>query len=401
MEIVSDTPFLLDLHSHSRDGSDDAGATVEGYLKWISARRQRGYKIDGFVLTEHRNFDLNLDYSALGEKYGVTVLRAIEVETDIGHVLVYGVNDAFLKQFDVTNVSLPYADVFTAAYDLGLVAVGAHAGRPGIGVVSHYEQRQVSLKPIGILEVLNGGSSPEENRRARELAEANGIKGIGGSDAHFVSAIGQSLTAFNSPIKSIEQLVEALRSGEFGPVTADEMREGAEARAAGVSDSSGQIQRSEEGMEGELEFDRESIGREVPGGNVTITKEQILAYCQALGDTNPLYTDEEAAAKGPHGALIAPPTLLTTLAAGGRTDPGVTFGNLQILGGTRIDWAHPVRAGDTIGAISTVADVYQKTGRSGHMVFVVTRTRYINQDGVEVGSMDTSIVRRNAAARTD
>ncbi len=168
---MTDQEFLLDLHSHSRDGSDDAGATVEGYLKWIVARRARGYHIDGFVLTEHRTWDKTRDYSELAKKYDVVVLRGCEVETDIGHVLVYGVNDAFLERIDITNVALPYEQVFRTADELGLIAIGAHAGRPSIGVVEHYEKRQVSLAPIPALEVLNGGSNPEENRKARELAE--------------------------------------------------------------------------------------------------------------------------------------------------------------------------------------------------------------------------------------
>lgn len=397
---MADQEFLLDLHSHSRDGSDDAGATVEGYCKWIAARRDRGYRIDGFVLTEHRTWDNTRDYSDLAKKYDVVILRGCEVETDIGHVLVYGVNDAFLERIDIANVALPYQDVFKAADELGLIAIGAHAGRPGIGVVGHYEQRQVALEPIPALEILNGGSSPEENRRAKELAEAHNIRGIGGSDAHFVSAIGQCLTAFSHPIHTVEELVTALRSGEYRPVTANEVRDGSTTH--GVSDSSGHMQASE-GVtaSAELEFDRESIGREVQGQTVTITKEMILAYCKAVNDTNPLYTDEAAAKAGPYGALIAPPTLLTTLVTGARTDPGVTFGNMQVLAGTRIDWVGPVRAGDTVSAVSSVAEVYQKTGRSGPMVFVVTRTRYVNQEGAEVGSMDTSIVRRQAQARAE
>ncbi len=395
---MTDQEFLLDLHSHSRDGSDDAGATVEGYLKWIVARRARGYHIDGFVLTEHRTWDKTRDYSELAKKYDVVVLRGCEVETDIGHVLVYGVNDAFLERNDITNVALPYEQVFRTADELGLIAIGAHAGRPSIGVVEHYEKRQVSLAPIPALEVLNGGSNPEENRKARELAEANNIRGIGGSDAHFVSAIGQCLTAFKHPIHTVEELVAALRAGDYRPVTANEMRDGV--TTEGVSDSSGQMLASDSAM-GDLEFDHDSIGRESQGKTLTITKEQILAYCKAVNDTNPLFTDEEAAKAGPYGTLIAPPTLLTTLIGGGQTDPGLKFGNMQVLGGSRIDWKGIVRAGDTVSAVTSVAEVYQKTGRSGAMVFVVTRTRYINQDGAEVGSMDTSIVHRQAQARAE
>src|SRR5690606_22902710 len=109
---VSDGATYLDLHVHSSDGSDDAGGTVEGYLKWVQAKRGQGYRIDGFVVTEHRRYDPAVDYTELAARYDAVVLRGVEVETDVGHVLVFGVTPAFLEAFDVSRVGLPYAEVF-------------------------------------------------------------------------------------------------------------------------------------------------------------------------------------------------------------------------------------------------------------------------------------------------
>ncbi len=214
--------YYFDLHSHSTDASDDAGGTVEGYLKWIVARRKKGYKIDGIVLTEHRQYDPTVDYSALAEQYGVVVLKGAEVETDIGHVLAYGIDPRFTSQFDLSNVSLPYQDVFNAMYDYGGFAVGAHAGRARIGLEEHYRLRGVSVPPVKVVEQLNGGSNDEENGRALVFAKEHGLGRVGGSDAHFVSAIGRCLTAFRRPIRSVEDLVQELKSGEFFPVTVEQ-----------------------------------------------------------------------------------------------------------------------------------------------------------------------------------
>lgn len=214
--------WYLDLHAHSTDASDDAGGTVEGYLKWIVARRKKGYHIDGFVLTEHRHYDPTVDYSEIAAQYDVTVLRGAEVETDVGHVLVYGITEAFTSQFDLADVALPYADVFQAAVDTGGFAVGAHAGRPRIGLAEHVAERGISLDRVAAIEQLNGGSSDEENGRALELAEAHDLRCIGGSDAHFVSAIGRCMTSFARPIRTVEELVEQLREGEYHPVTVEQ-----------------------------------------------------------------------------------------------------------------------------------------------------------------------------------
>src|SRR5262249_24596308 len=41
----------------------------------------------------------------------------------------------------------------------------------------------------------------------------------------------------------------------------------------------------------------------------TLTREAIALYCKAVGETNPLYLDEDAAKAGPWGGLIAPPAI--------------------------------------------------------------------------------------------
>ena len=217
--------FYLDLHSHSTDASDDAGGTVEGYLKWIAARRKRGYHVDGFVLTEHRQFDPSVEYAALAERYEAVVLRGAEIETTAGHVLVYGISEQFARQFDLSAVTLPAAEVFRCARESGGFAVAAHAGRPGIGIAEHVANGH-ALDHVEAVEALNGGSSDVENGVGRELAEQHDLHRVGGSDAHYVSAIGRCMTAFARPIATIEALVEELAAGDYYPVTIEETVEG-------------------------------------------------------------------------------------------------------------------------------------------------------------------------------
>ncbi len=214
----------LDLHVHSTDASDDAGGTVEGYLKWIGARRKRGDRVDGIVLTEHRQFDPQVRYDALAERYDVVVLLGAELETDVGHMLVYGVTPALAQHFDFANVALPHRKLLSAVRDEGGMAVPAHAGRPRIGLWDYAERDAVEFDLVGAVESLNGGSSNEENSRAGQLAADRKLASIGGSDAHFVSAIGRCLTAFERPVVSIERLVEELRAGRMRALTAEQAR---------------------------------------------------------------------------------------------------------------------------------------------------------------------------------
>jgi predicted metal-dependent phosphoesterase TrpH len=218
--------MYLDLHCHSVS-SDDSRATVEQYLKWIQVLRKRGYTVDGIVLTEHRKFDFDKDYSQLAQQYGVTVLKGSELDTRYGHFLVYGVTEALAREIDFANVRMDARELMKAARHHNALAIPAHPGRFGIGLVDYMEQGE-EFGDVHIVERLNGGSRPGENERAAELCEKKGYLGTGASDAHLASHICACLTNFKAEIHSEQELVEALVSGEFRPVWLEETRNGAD-----------------------------------------------------------------------------------------------------------------------------------------------------------------------------
>ena len=204
------------MHCHSVS-SDDSRATVDQYLKWIQVQRKRGYVIDGIVLTEHRKFDGDEDYSTLAREQDVLVLRGSELDTLYGHFLVYGVTEGLLRAIDFSDVTMDPFRLMALAQEHGAVAIPAHPGRPGIGLCDFMENG-VQFPGVRIVETLNGGSRRGENERALDLAQKHGFVGIGGSDAHLVSSIGTCLTRFNSTIGDELELVAALLSGSYTPL---------------------------------------------------------------------------------------------------------------------------------------------------------------------------------------
>ncbi len=208
--------MYLDMHSHSVS-SDDSRATVEQYLKWIQVLRKRGHVVDGIVLTEHRKFDYDKDYSALANQYDVVVLKGSELDTRYGHVLVYGVTEPLTKDIDFGNVAMDTRELLKAARQHGAYAVPAHPGRFGIGLTEYIQQGE-TFDDVHIVERLNGGSRKGENERAWELCDDKGYLGVGGSDAHLTSHICTCLTRFEAKISNEADLVEALLSEQFQPV---------------------------------------------------------------------------------------------------------------------------------------------------------------------------------------
>ncbi len=214
--------MIIDMHVHS-DVSDDGMASVETYLRWI-ANVRRTHRIDGIVFTEHRLFNMEADYGALACQYDILILKGTEADTDCGHVLLYGVNEKILQDFDLKNVHLSGREIIEAMEAVGGIGIPSHPGRRYIGLVEYLEKGYDVGGHLRAVEQLNGGSSRQENAKAIQLVQDRNLFGIGGSDAHFVSAVGKYMTEFKHPIRTMHELVEQLYTGEYRPIALEEAR---------------------------------------------------------------------------------------------------------------------------------------------------------------------------------
>jgi acyl dehydratase len=128
---------------------------------------------------------------------------------------------------------------------------------------------------------------------------------------------------------------------------------------------------------------------------VAVTREMIRTFCEALGETNPLYTDDEAAKRGPWGGLVAPPSFAVTFRNGRHFFQHVPrFGRAGFDAGKDVEFVNPLRPGDKVTLSSHVKEIYEKTGRSGTMVFVVVRSTLKNQNDQVVAHIDHRFMNR-------
>jgi acyl dehydratase len=137
---------------------------------------------------------------------------------------------------------------------------------------------------------------------------------------------------------------------------------------------------------------KDMIGRVLSTGSATVTAEHITAFAAALGDPNPLYEGAEP---------ITPPTypiaFMTQAMAGGMDtflELGLNFMTL-VHGEQEFEYRRPIRAGETLSLTGRIADVYEKTGGSGTLDFVVMETEATDTTGqVVFFSRNTLISRR-------
>lgn len=113
-------------------------------------------------------------------------------------------------------------------------------------------------------------------------------------------------------------------------------------------------------------------------------------YALAVGDFNRLYYDREHAASNGLRDVTAPPTLIcdtwqyvdSDMDVRGDLSGRGPFGELTGLrAGNEYEFFQPVHPDDVITARWLVKDVYERTGRSGSMIFQVVEATYRNQRG--------------------
>jgi predicted metal-dependent phosphoesterase TrpH len=212
--------MIIDMHVHT-EMSLDSNATVEAYCQAIQRFRQF-HPFHGIVLAEHRIYRKDPEYQRLSEKYEVLILQGVEVDASLGHLLIYGITNDLLKRVDISSRCVREKPLMKAIRDCGGIAVPAHPFRDS-GFGSAYEDGLEAVRDMRIIEELNGANSREENNRASELVVRNGLKGIGGSDSHYVNKhwFLTCATEFFNPIENVKDLINELNAGNFRAVYLD------------------------------------------------------------------------------------------------------------------------------------------------------------------------------------
>lgn len=129
----------------------------------------------------------------------------------------------------------------------------------------------------------------------------------------------------------------------------------------------------------------------------------IRRYADAVGDDNPLFHEVEDAKAAGYEDLICPPGFWGWPIKGRATIGGMSIvgavlikaGLWRILdGGVDQEFYIPIRAGDILTAYSKIADIREREGKAGKMVFTTVETTYLNQNGDTVAVNRATIIAR-------
>jgi predicted metal-dependent phosphoesterase TrpH len=207
---------LIDLHTHTKSLSWDSTLSPDDLIE-----RAKEAGIDGICLTEH---DFFWDYDAaitLGKRHDFLVIPAVEINTEDGHVLCFGLEKYVYGMHRWTELAI-HVEAAKGAM------IAAHPYRRQMPWDAKLEEdylpglEKACLNPAYALcagiEIINGRGKSIENEFSAALCERLGMPATAASDSHSPGDIGRCATEFLRPVTGLDDLIGELKAGRFRPV---------------------------------------------------------------------------------------------------------------------------------------------------------------------------------------
>ena len=208
--------LLIDLHTHSYPKSDDSFVGVDDCID-----RAKDLGLDGICLTDHDDFWPLDAVRTLSRRHDFLVLPGSEINTDAGHILVFGLEryvfglhkPAFLRQsVDHCRGAMVAAHPYRRRFL-------AEPGRQPQARAEMLERAAADnfFLLCDAIEGVNGRGLPAENDFSRDLGAALNLASTGGSDAHRLEQLGTVATRFERPVRCLADLIREIKAGRFRP----------------------------------------------------------------------------------------------------------------------------------------------------------------------------------------
>ena len=194
--------MLIDLHNHTGWGSGDSHLDPSNLVE--HAKR---CGLDGIALTEHNQVWDPAKVAALRDKHGFLVLCGCEVNTDEGHMLVFGLPgprrwSRLPSLRDLRSEVDEHGGVIVAAHPFR----GRSASKQGLDFVTEMLGHLVDA-----VEAYNGLAGDGERHAAAKAAQRLSLPTTGGSDTHRIMDVACNFTRFDEEIRSEVDLVAAIK----------------------------------------------------------------------------------------------------------------------------------------------------------------------------------------------
>ena len=205
------------MHVHTVRGAADSSLTPDQLIE--EAKR---IGLTGVNISEHdRVWELR-EVEEFRARSGLFVSRGMEVSTDMGHMIVVGLDTYVpgIRRAEELRRVVDEADGFMiVAHPFRHFFDPIHFrrdGRPPFDMTpEEAAERMPVFRLVDEIEVANGGSTPRENQFALKVARVLGKRGIGASDCHSTQGVGYYVTVFEEELRDQSHMLQLLRARRF------------------------------------------------------------------------------------------------------------------------------------------------------------------------------------------
>jgi len=208
---------IVDMHVHTVRGAADSSLTLDQLIE--EATR---IGLTGVNISEHDRVWDAYQLDEFRQKSGLFVSRGMEVSTDMGHMIVIGLDryvPGIRHATELRQVLDEVGGFMTVAHPFRHFFDPIHFrrdGRPPFEMTpEEAAERMPVFQVVDELEVANGGCTPRENQFALQVARALGKRGIGASDCHSTNGVGYFVTVFEEELRDQEHMLELLHARRF------------------------------------------------------------------------------------------------------------------------------------------------------------------------------------------
>lgn len=167
--------------------------------------------LDGIGVTERNSYAASAVCVEFADKLPVYVFRGIEIDTDLGELLIYGLSETAAQMFERPGKWVALEAVEYVC-NHGGICIPAHpfdTERHSMG------EALTTLPGIFVIEGYNGRTDGYSNQQACQFADRTNLKTIGGSDARLLGQVGRCVTKFEQPVTTETDFLTELRAGRF------------------------------------------------------------------------------------------------------------------------------------------------------------------------------------------
>ena len=194
--------MFIDMHTHEMRYSKDSFLMLE---QMVELAKRRG--LDALCVTDHDDMGIKTFAEEYSKKVNFPIFVGIEFYSLQGDIIAYGIDEYPSERVSAQE----FIDLVQAQGGMCFAAHPFRNNNRGL------EDNLKIVKGLDGIEVLNGSTPFEPNKKAVDYARELGKATLGSSDCHVIEKVGIYATWFPRQIRTLEELIQSVKNKECRP----------------------------------------------------------------------------------------------------------------------------------------------------------------------------------------